>query len=226
MDSFLYRYLIIILLLITNNAFATTKQGSAPAFIAGEHFQILPSNLNYIGSSSDRVDSITNKPKIIVFFNYGCFGCKQMNQHFNKWKNINQNKVEIYRYPVAFNKPWESLAKLYYTTLELFPQDDGEAIFQAIYNNNKRLWIEAEMIDFYEKRNITKDVFVEKYNSFAVNRKLKKAIEMANNYKILVTPNIIVVGKNNSYMVNFTMVSEPETLFKVIDYIIKNNPAR
>lgn len=219
----MFKYLIITLL-IMNSAFATTKQGSAPAFIAGEHFQILPSNLNYTVSKSDQPDFIKYKPKVIVFFNYGCFGCKQMNQQFNKWKHINQNKAEIYRYPVAFNKPWESLAKLYYATQELLPQDDGEAIFQAIYNENKKLWIESEMTEFYEHRNITKDVFLKTYNSFDVDRKLKKAIEIANNYKILVTPNIIIIGKNNSYMVNFTMVSEPETLFKVVDYLVQNNP--
>jgi len=225
MDSALFKYLIVILL-ITNSTFATTKQGSAPAFIVGEHFQILPSNLNYISTKPDRVDSVTNKPQVIVFFNYGCFGCKQMNQQFNKWKHINQNKAAIYRYPVAFNKPWESLAKLYYVTQELFPQDDGEAIFQAIYHDNKRLWLEAEMIEFYEKRNITKDVFLQTYNSFDIDRKLKKAIEIANNYKIVVTPNIIIIGNKNSYMVNFTMVTEPETLFKVVDYLIQNNPLK
>ena len=47
---------------------------------------------------------------------------------------------------------------------------------------------------------------------------------MATQYKIIITPNVIVNGKNNSYMVNFSMVPNSETLFKVINYLIENNP--
>ena len=59
---------------------------------------------------------------------------------------------------------------------------------------------------------------------FRSDRKIKKAIEMSNNYKVALTPNIIVNAKQNSYVVNFSMVPDPETLFKVVDYLIQNHP--
>ncbi len=221
MNLFLIKCLFIIILFF-NGAIAGAKSNNVPIFKAGEHFQILPSSMCYL--TSTKAYAIKFIPKVIVFFNYGCFGCKQMNQEFNRWKKINKTKVEIYRYPVCFNKPWENLAKLYYVQQELFPNDDGEQIFQEIYANNKRLWLETEMIEFYEKRRISKEVFLKKYHSFDIDRKIKKAIEMSNNYKVALTPNIIVNAKQNSYVVNFSMVPDPETLFKVVDYLIQNHP--
>ncbi len=214
-------------LFIYNNSFASTI-AKEQHFIAGEHFKILPQNLHnspeldklFINNTS----SVVIKPQVIMFFSYGCLGCRQVNKEFNKWERSKGSKVVIHRYPVSFNKPWESLAKFYYTHQEFFPNNDGEQIFTEIYNNNKRLWLESEMINFYEKLNIPKDQVLKKYNSFDIDRKVKKATEIANYYKIGITPNIIVNGKNNSYMVNFSMVPDPQTLLQVVNYLLQKNP--
>ena len=234
MNSVLNRILFIILLNLlfgSSRIFASAAPVSKveePIFIAGEHFQILSNNVRY--STTAAVDSTTNKskykPQVIMFFNYGCFGCRQINQEFNKWKRLNANKVDIYRCPVAFNKPWENLAKLYYVQQEFFPNDDGEKIFSEIYDARKQLWLESEMINFYAQHNVSKDIFLKKYLSFDVDRKVKKAIETATQYKVMITPNVIVNGKNNNYMVNFSMVQDSETLFKVINYLLKANPTK
>ncbi|MGD0465274.1 MAG: thioredoxin domain-containing protein [Gammaproteobacteria bacterium] len=202
------------------------NKANEPTFIAGEHFKVLSSKIRYpaISIADSIPDKSKYKPQVIMFFNYGCFGCRQINQEFNKWKQLNSNKIDIYRCPVAFNKPWENLAKLYYVQQELFPNDDGEKIFSEIYDSRKQLWLEQEMVNFYERYNISKDVFFKKYLSFDVDRKVKKAIEIAAQYKVIITPNVIINGKNNSYMVNFSMVQDPETLFKVINYLVKANP--
>ena len=217
-------FIILLNFLVGSNnilASAVPAKASEPAFIVGEHFQILPNNVRYV---TDSVNSQSNfKPQVIMFFNYGCFGCRQINQEFNKWKRVNSKKINIYRSPVAFNKMWENLAKFYYVQQEFFPNDDGEKIFSEIYDNHKQLWLEPEMINFYEQQNISKDAFLKKYASFDIDRKIKKATEMATQYKIIITPNVIVNGKNNSYMVNFSMVPNSETLFKVINYLIENN---
>jgi protein dithiol oxidoreductase (disulfide-forming) len=215
-------------LLIFNLAIASVKEISKDTdtviFTAGEHFQILASTVCDLENFSEK--PINHKLTAIMFFSYGCAGCREINKSFSQWKNVNKHKIEVYRYPVAFHKPWENLARLYYVHQELFPESNGEDIFNEIYANHKRLWLEQEMIDFYAKHNISKELFLKKYNSFDIDRKVKKAIEATSHYKIFVTPNLIINGKNNSYMINFTMVKDPEMLFKVADYLIKNNPTK
>ncbi len=123
------------------------------------------------------------------------------------------------------NNVWESFAKIYYVNQELLPNDDGEEIFVGFHQDHKKLWLESEMIKFYEKKNISKEHFLKTYHSFDVERKVKKAMEITKMYNVRVTPNIIVNVEKNSYMINFTMIPNVETLFKVIDYLIKEHPS-
>lgn len=201
-----------------------------PAFVAGEHYTILRTtgitNLSFDKSSPENSQSkITSNPQVIMFFNYGCYGCWRVNKDFTAWRLTHNKAIDIYYYPVAFNDIWESFAKFYYVNKELQPNDDSEDIFVGIHSDHKKLWLESEMINFYSKKNISKERFLNIYHSFDIERKVKKSMEIAKMYDVHVTPNIVVNVKNMSYMINFTMVQNIETLFKVIDYLIKENPS-
>lgn len=209
-------------IIYTNAGIANSPSSSKEQqFVAGEHYQILPQNKNYF-MAPDAADKINNKPQVIMFFSYGCFGCRQLNKEFNKWEKLNNSRVRVDCYPVAFNNAWENLAKLYYVHQAFFPKSDREEIFFEIYDNRNKLWLESEMINFYEQRyKISKEKFLIKYHSFDVDRKIKKAKEMSSYYNIFATPNIIINNKKRSYMVNFSMVPDAETLFKVVNYLTK-----
>ena len=229
---YLQKFLIILgIVFFSNVVFATADNNTKKLeFHAGEHFEILP---NLVRSSPEVMQLIKKdnnpvkyKPQVVMFFNYGCYGCWRINKDFKLWAKNNSKKASVYVFPVVLGKMWENLAQLYYLNEELFSKDDGESIFVAIHQNHTPLWIESEVLKFYEQRNIRKEVTLEKYKSFNIDRKMKQAISIAKAYKVFVTPNIIINGKNNSYMINFAMVPDPETLFKVIDYLIKENPTK
>jgi len=224
-----YTYLLICLTVIIK-FFSGIAIADPSEFTAGEHYKILKSaGLSMlpsatVGSINDSVAKVSKKPQVLMFFNYACYGCWLVNKDFISWKNANNGKVGVYYYPVAFNNIWENMAKCYYVNKELWPDDDGEEMFLGIHRDHKKLWIESEMINFYAQKEITKDRFLQKYQSFDVERKVKKSIEIAKMYEIHITPSIVINGEKNSYMVNFTMVKDPEMLFKVMDYLIKENP--
>ncbi len=193
-------------------------------FVEGEHFKRI-SVLNQINLPSYKIESQTNHniPQISIFFNYGCYGCWIFNKHFNVWLAAQKSQVNVSYYPVAFNEIWEILAKLYYVNKQLKTYTNDE-MFNQIHEQHKRLWIESEMVAFYGQKQINKSKIINLYNSFDVARKTKNAIEISKKYNINITPNIIINFKNNSYMVNLTMVKDIDTLFKVIEHLIKFTP--
>lgn len=212
-------------LLIIIKIFLGIAIADPAVYTIGEHFKVLNTD-GVTNLGLDKVDPVdTEKPQVLMFFNYGCYGCWLVNKDFAKWRSTHSKTVDIYYYPVSFNPMWENLSKFYYVNQELQPHEDNEKIFVALHGEHKKLWLESEMIKFYSQKQISEKVFLNRYRSFDVERKVKRATEIAKMYDIRVTPNIIVNVKKNSYMINFTMVQNAETLFKIIDYLIKENPS-
>lgn len=214
-------------LAIIINCFCVQSIANAGEFIAGEHFKELHapkiSSFQFLDvANNDKLT--TNKPQVLMFFNYGCHGCWLINKDFLAWQAANKQRFNIVCVPVASNDVWESLAKLYYVNQELILKDNHEEIFSSIHRDRKKLWLESEIVNFYAQKHIDPQKVLKSYHSFDVARKVKKSIEAASVYGVSVTPNVILNVAKNSYMINFTMVKNPETLFKVIEYLIKESP--
>lgn len=199
--------------------------GKLSQFTEGEHFKKISltntKNLEVQQSSAEFKNP--SLPNIMIFFNYGCYGCWIMNKHFNDWTKKNPNKVNISYYPVAFNDMWNKLAKLYYVNKELNVYTDEEVFYQIHGEPHKALWIESEMIDFYAKKNISKERILELFHSFDIERKIKNSLQLVKVFNINLTPDVIIQFKNNSYLVNLTMVPDLKNLFEVIEYLISHN---
>jgi protein-disulfide isomerase len=215
--------------------FAKIVNAHPHQFKSGEHFKILHNVVrpslpeekitpkDQSGLTSGNLKS-TEKPQVIIFFNYGCYGCWVLNKDMKPWQEQHQTKIDFQYCPVVHNSLWEKLARFYYVNKALLPSQVEDEVFSSIHNQRRKLWLEAEMINFYTEKKISAENFLQKYKSFDVDRKIQKAKEAANAYEINVTPNIIVNANQKSYMVNLAMVPNLETLFKVIEFIIKENP--
>lgn len=193
-------------------------------FIEGEHFKKM-----LIGERQDlllnQAESQKDKriPQILVFFNYGCYGCWIFNNNLNIWLASQKSPMEVHYYPVAFNDMWEILAKLYYVNQQLQTYTNEE-LFNQIHEQHNKLWIESEMVALYGKKHVNKLKFINLYNSFDISRKTRNAIEISKKYKITITPNIVLNFKNNSYMINLTMNKDINSIFKIIEYLIQFTP--
>lgn len=162
-----------------------------------------------------------NKIQVLMFFSYACHWCDRLNKPFDDWAMKHKDKVMIYRLPVAFNRMWASLAKLYYT-VQTF--DNSKAldnqIFAALHKQGLRLWRPDVLENFIKQQEIDYDQFKATYESFHVDRVLKRANDLSLAYQITATPNIIINGLQKSYLTNLTMTEGIDDLFLVLDYLI------
>ena len=219
--------ILFLLLTVVLPTYATSTK-DPERFTRGEHFEILrftqAKHKDKMHLLKEESPKDHNKPQLIMFFNYGCYGCWLVNKKIHLLQQSHKKKLTFLMIPVAFNPTWENLAKVYYLNQQLKPNYKDEDLFKQIHEFHNRIWLEKELTTLYAAKNIQKQNILQLYHSFDVARKVEKAKLIADTYGIKVTPNFILNIKQSSYRINFTMVHDIETLFKIIDYLINNQP--
>ncbi len=199
---------------------------SKQLFIEGQDYAKLPETIRSNPDVEQLLMTDPNKVQVLFFFSYGCHGCEMFHTPFEKWaaqhRKDKKNKIAIYVYPVSFNLQWQQLAKLYYVRETLDPSGKlHAAIFTAIHKNGLKLWQEPTMQKFFVQHGYTPAQFTQAFNSFNVNRMLKRAEDLTKAYGIVVTPDIVINGAVNSYRVDLSKVGNNiDRLLKVMDYLV------
>ena len=124
----------------------------------------------------------------------------------NNWTPILNDII----YSAHTSKPLKCAQKL--------GMEDHNLIFEEIHLEDNRLNTEQQMIDFLGKHGIDTNNFMEKYNSFGTEARIKKASNLAKKYQINSVPTIIVNGK---YLTSGSYVSSYDELYSVINLLIE-----
>lgn len=191
-------------------------------FVLGQHYQKVSERIKNKKEVRQMLMSEHDKVKVMMFFNYGCYWCSQLNEPFKQWKEANKDKVKSFLYPVSFNKVWALWAKAYYVTEILDSTEKlSDAVFKGIHQDDLPLWKEDSLEKFFVDKGIDEKKVKEVFASFAVEDKVKKANEASITYEISSTPNIIVAGPKGLYITNLVMTQEIDDLFLVLDYLLK-----
>jgi thiol:disulfide interchange protein DsbA len=74
------------------------------------------------------------------------------------------------------------------------------------------------MIDFLGKHGIDTGKFLEKYNSFGTEARIKKASNLAKKYQIDSVPTIIINGK---FLTSGSYVSSYDELYSVVNLLVE-----
>ena len=74
------------------------------------------------------------------------------------------------------------------------------------------------MIEFLNKNGIDTDEFIEKYDSYGTEARVKKSSNLARRYQIDSVPTIIVNGK---YLTSGSYVSSYEELYSVVNFLVE-----
>lgn len=196
-------------------------------FIEGQDYIKLPDTVRNNPEVEQLLLTDPHKVQVLFFFSYGCHGCEMFHTPFEAWaaqelKN-HKNKVAVYIYPVSFNAQWKMLAKMYYVMDSLDPDEKlNGPIFTAIHKQGLKLWDPAVMKKFFIQHGYTAEQFDQAYNSFGVNRKVKRADDLAKGYSIVVTPDIVVNGPVHSYKVDLGKAgNDIPKLIKILDYLVE-----
>lgn len=170
----------------------------------------------------------TGKVEVLEFFWYNCPHCNVLDPVLTEWVKKQGDKINFKRVPVAFRDSFVPQQRLYYALEALGKADELQPkILRAIHIERQQLDTEAQIVEFITKQGIDKQKFLDLYNSFGVDAKVKRVVQLQQAYQINGVPTLAVDGR---YVTSPSIVSEgngrmPEpalhaATLKVMDWLI------
>lgn len=199
-------------------AFATG--GNAAQLVPGRDYQLI--------NAPQPTDS-GKKVEVIEFFWYGCPHCSSLQPPLKAWLKKKPADVEFRRMPTAFEEPWLQLARTYYAIeamglVEKLHHDVFAAIHQQRALDPRMLLRDPKpLFDWIASKGVDRQKFIDTYNSFGVNSRTQRTIEVTSKYAVPFTPVIVVDGR---YITAPSMTPRPdksvdyERYFQVLDQVI------
>lgn len=136
------------------------------------------------------------KIEVIEFFSYACIHCYNLEPALNGWLKQKPADVEFKRVPAVFRDSWVPLAKAYYALEALGLVDKlHQRLFVAIHDQNVHLEDQKVLFDWVAKEGVDRKKFVDTFNSFSVQNRAQRAVDMTRDYGIEGTPALVVAGK-------------------------------
>jgi len=138
----------------------------------------------------------SKKVEVVEYFMYSCPHCNALDPLMHDWVKKQGDKIAFRRVHLAFSGPKDPQAHAY-VTLEAMGQLDQfhDKIFRAIHVERNRLNSDSAILDLLVKNGIDKAKYLEMFNSFGVQTKLKRNEQLIAAAKIDSAPTIIVDGR-------------------------------
>lgn len=164
-----------------------------------------------------------NKIEVVELFWYGCPHCYHFEPVLKEWLAKQSDNVVFYRVPAVFNAAWGLHARAFYTAKALGLFDDEKlnfhgAFFDEIHKHKKRLNNKKALRAFFARFGVSAQDFNDTFDSFSVNTKYNRAVELSKRYQIEGVPTLIVNGK---YRTDGPMAGGRKGILKVLDFLIK-----
>jgi len=159
-------------------------------------FAAEPKNgIDYITLDTPRVDA-GKKIEVVEFFSYSCPHCNALEPLMAQWVKQQGDKIAFRRVHLMFGGPKDAQAYAY-ATLEAMGKLDvvHDKIFHAVHAEHVRLNKDDAIADFVAKNGVDKAKYLEMFNSFGVQTKIKRNAQLAASYKIDSAPSIVIDGR-------------------------------
>jgi protein dithiol oxidoreductase (disulfide-forming) len=132
--------------------------------------------------------------------------------------------VEFRRVPAVFQDSWVPLTKAFYAIEALGLADKLHLdVFTAIHQQKVRLNDSKVLFDWMAGKGVDRQKFADTYNSFAVQGRAQRSVELTRKYDIPGTPALAIDGK---YLTAPSLTLNPdnsinyERFFQVVDQVI------
>lgn len=161
------------------------------------------------------------KVEVTELFWYGCPHCYQLEPQLAVWVKKLPKDVEFKRIPGVPRPDWAPAAKAFYTMETLgLTEKLHSAFFDAIHKQRVvRPNDDAGIIDWITKQSgLDRKKVEETYNSFSINTKLMRAMQVFRASGATGVPTLIIDGK---YITSSTMAGGNEAALKVADQLIE-----
>ncbi len=174
-------------LLVLATALALASGSASAQLVEGKNYRRIP---------NPQPVETGKKIEVIEFFSYGCPHCAELEPHLDEWLAKAPPDVAFRRVPVMFQQRWVQLAKLYYTLDALGVESKlSPDVFKAIHGSGAALWDPAKFYEWAATKGLDRKKVEEVYSSFAIDGKMKRAMQLAQQYNIQAVPTVIVDGK-------------------------------
>lgn len=151
---------------------------------------------NYARLTNPQPVETGKKIEVIEFFSYGCPHCAALEPYLDTWLAKQPPDVAFRRVPVMFQQRWVALAKIYYTLEALGVESKlSPDVFKAIHGTGTPMWDTKPFLDWAASKGLDRKKVEEVFTSFAVDGKVKRAMQLAQQYQIQAVPTVVVDGK-------------------------------
>ena len=180
------------------------------AFKAGKDYMVLDRPVP--------TDVAPGKVELLEFFWYSCPHCNKFEPTFAQWVKDAPKDVTVRRVPVAFRDDFGPQQRLFYTleAMGLLDSLHGK-VFHAVHEERLPLNTEATILAWIEKYGVDKAKFSDIFKSFAVTAKIKKAVQLQNDFRIEGVPSLGVAGR---FYVDGGTAGSMERALKVAESLI------
>lgn len=136
------------------------------------------------------------KVEVIEFFMYHCPHCNALNPQLDEWVKKQGDNIIMKRVHFPSTGPNDPEAHLYLTLEAMGKVPEMQAkIFHAIHVERIRLNTDDAIINWVSKNGIDRAKFLDAWNSFGVQTKMKRANALISAYKVEFAPVLIIDGK-------------------------------
>jgi thiol:disulfide interchange protein DsbA len=168
------------------------------------------------------------KVEVIEFFMYHCPVCNGLEPGFEEWVKKQGDRIQVRRVHMPYTGAADPEAHLYLTLEALGKLDEMHGkVFDAVHKQHIRLNQDGPIIDWVSKNGIDRATFVNAWNSFGVQTRLRQLGRVIEAYKVDSVPTIVVDGRyvtspstvNNSLKTNDVQAMFQATL-QVADALV------
>jgi len=166
-----------------------------------------------------------DKIEVLEYFWFGCPHCFAFEPAINEWAANKPDDVDFIRHAPPLNRGWTAHSEAFYSAQALGVTDNMfEHLFNAIHREKKQLrdrksiskWVEGLGID------VDADKMHETMKSFAVNAKIRQAMQIATASRVSAVPTVVVNGK---YLSTVTMAGGHAQIIDLINELIEKERA-
>jgi thiol:disulfide interchange protein DsbA len=193
-----------------------TAAATAPAFASPANPQ---NGIDYTTLAQPQpVQAVGKKVEVIEFFMYHCPVCNGLEPGFEEWVKKQGDRIQVRRIHMPFTGPNDPEAHLFVTLEALGKLDEMHGkVFNAVHQQRIRLNKDDAIIDWVSKNGIDRATFLNAWNSFGVQTRMRQLSRLIGTYGVESVPTLVVDGRymTSPSMANATLkTNNPQELFK------------
>ena len=143
-----------------------------------------------------------DKIEVAEIFWYGCPHCFSIEPAINSWAEKVPANARFVRIPAVWNPLARLHGRLYYTEEVLARngklanmEEFHAAVFNEFHRKSNRLTSEGAIQKLFEGFGVGQDDFLNAWNSFEVNQKIRVADDLVRRYNVTGVPAVVINGK-------------------------------